>query len=359
MRRDWRLYGLPKRVSRLSGEEEGEDQMPVADMDIQAYGTAVMPDSDATQDIGGAIDLTKKVTWARLTAATEDTLNAVSSGAGDTTQKVTVTMRRPSGAIETEDLNLNGTTEVAGAKTANRILKSVKDATCAGTVAVYSDTIEEASKTALGGATTYVDLAADASAVDNYYQGMVWHSKTGTGANQVAEIVTYDGTLQRAYVRTLATAPSTDTVYDIMEGQVFEKSPNEIMEVRRICYAAAAEPSTGSERNYYEKFAIKNEHATLAMTNCYVAEDQTEGAYARTEFALETSKDGSGKNGAGNNRQVAPSAGITAFSDADKLVPTGNLDAGEYIGVWIKLNLPAGQAAASSHIRMILKGDSI
>ena len=331
--------------------------MPVADMDIQAYGSAVMPDSDATEEIGGAIDTSIKVTWARVTAATEDTLDAVSSGA-DTTQDVTVTMRRPSGAIETEVFSLNGTTVVAGTKTCNRILKSVKDLTCTGTVAIMSNTLEEADKTALGGATTYVDLAADASAVDNYYQGMVIHSKSGTGLNQVLEIVAYDGTLQRAYHRT-ATAMSTDTVYDIAEGQVFEKAPNEIMEVRRICYAAAAEPSTGSERNYYEKIAIKNEHGTLAMTNCYVAEDQTEGAYARTSFALETSVDGSGTNGAGNNRQVAPSSGVTAFDDADKLIPSGNLDAGEYIGVWIKLNLPAGTSANNSHIRMILKGDSI
>jgi len=333
--------------------------MSIEHKNIAVYGSAVMPDNDTVTEIGGAISLTKKCTWKRLTASPEDALDAVSSSAGDITQNITVTVRRPSGAIEDDVISLNGQTLVNGTLTANRIMKAVKSATCAGTVAVISQTREELNMALDGGGTDYMILPFGASAVDNYYQGMVFYSKTGTGANQLGMCVAYDGTTKYAYFKTFGTAfDGTETV-DIAEGVLFDKSPNEILECRRICYAAAAEPSSGSDRIYVEKVFFKNEHATLALTNCYLSEDQTVGVYADVDFALETTKDGTGTNGAGNNRQVAPTSGVTAFDSADKLVNTGNLGPGEAIGCWFKLNLTKGKAAQNSEILMIVKGDTI
>lgn len=86
----------------------------------------------------------------------------------------------------------------------------------------------------------------------------------------------------------------------------------------------------------FEKIHWKNTHATLTGTNSKVR--LSADPDARIRQGIETAK---GDTTTIANRKTTPS-GITFVDDnVDQSVPTGNLAAGESIGVWIEQNLPA------------------
>jgi len=325
-------------------------------MSVEAYniifhGSATMPDDDSTTQIGGAIDKSTRVTFAPLD--TTGTLKAVSSAAGDTTQSVTVYGRNAAGEKINETINLNGTTFAAGTESFERIMKATKSATTTGDVCVVESSAE-ASGTAQDGDTNEITLAAGASAVDNFYQFMILITDDG----DIREIVEYNGTTKVAKVRTWDNTPDSSTTYEIYNGVIFDKSPNEIDEVRRVFYDAAANPSGGAEKVLYEKVFVYNQHATLALTNA-VIDEVDEGAYATIEFALETTLDGTGTNGSGNDRYVAPSSGVGSFSsDAKNVVNSQNFSPQSGQGVWLKLTLAAGSAAAKTYYKLQTQGQS-
>lgn len=115
--------------------------MAIVAADIVVYGSASMPEDGATT-CGGAIDLTTRIIPedADLWNVLGDTVDAVSSNAGDTTQTVTVYGRNAAGVVVNEVLNLNGTTPATGATTFQSILKIVINASHAGTVTVTQHT---------------------------------------------------------------------------------------------------------------------------------------------------------------------------------------------------------------------------
>ncbi len=331
--------------------------MSVIKRDIRFYGSATMPDDDTVQQIGGAIDTAKKVVWGELSSAVQ--LKAVSANAGDTTQNIAITGRSSSGAKITETINLNGTTAVqAGTpKTFARLLKAVKSATCAGHIALMSNTATR-SNTATGGGVDadgqpYIDLDAGASATDDIYKGQVVRVTSGTGANGLNEIVAYNGTLKRAYVRNdWGTAPANGSGFEVAPGMFFEKTPTEIMQCRRIHFDEAAAATGGSNVKSYDKIFAKNTHATLALSNAVVSE-VVSGISTKEAFMLEGSLNASGTNGSGNNRKVAPSG---TFDSSNKNVPTGNLEPADAIGIWCELTLNAGDAAQNSFYELQVAG---
>lgn len=107
--------------------------MPVISSDLIMHLSANMPTDDVGTS-GGAIDLTGIV--AALTLAANDTLEVVSSDAGDTTQTATVFARDTGGAIVTQGVTLNGTTPVAFGTlgTVKAVLRVTLSATAVGTV---------------------------------------------------------------------------------------------------------------------------------------------------------------------------------------------------------------------------------
>ena len=235
-------------------------------------------------------------------------------------------------------------------------MKAIKDATCAGAVAAMSTTNEHAD-TAQGGGSNYITLAAGASAVDDEYLGKLVRTTGGTGANQIGECVKYDGTTKRFYVRGwTGDDPDNTTTYEVADGVVFEKTPNEIDEVRRVCYDAAAEAAGGSDKFNYEKVFVYNQHATLALTNAQIAE-VAEGIHAVVDFDLESTLDGSDDNGAGNNREVAP-GGYTFDSNAKDVANSGNFSPVSGQGLWLRLDLDAGDAAQNSFWKPRVTGQS-
>lgn len=125
--------------------------MPVTAGEAFWYGSANMPE-DNTSTAGGAVDTTTRVVFDSTSLANSlgpDTVEVVSSAAGDTTQTVTVYGRNAAGSLVNEVLSLNGTTVVNGATSFKTIYKVVVSASHTGTI-----TIRKASDN-----TTIVDLA--------------------------------------------------------------------------------------------------------------------------------------------------------------------------------------------------------
>jgi len=96
------------------------------------YGSAVMPEDEATQNIGGAIAPATEISFTRLLA--NSTLEVVSDSIADTTMSITVTGRAADGTLLSDTVALNGTTVVAITGTFKRLLKAVLTAPAAGTV---------------------------------------------------------------------------------------------------------------------------------------------------------------------------------------------------------------------------------
>lgn len=321
--------------------------MSVAICDIKTYGSASMPDDDSSTNIGGAIDTQKKAEMKDISPS--GNIEIISSASGDTSQTVAVTGRDAAGVQISETKTLNGQTAVAmtAQTTWERLLKAVKSATAAGDVAVEAVTAERTNTAQGGGADAsgnpYIDLDAAANAADDYYNGMVIRTTGGTGPNQIRQVIDYVGSTKRAYVsRTWGTNPDATTTFRVAQGMVFDKSPVEIMQVRRPFFNASA-PSTGT-RKYYEKLFFKNTHATLALTSAVIKEASDPSG--KIAFMLPATLDDTGGNGAGNSRQVAPAG---TFDSADKNVANSqNHSAGAAQGVWVELSLAAGDPATKT-----------
>jgi len=324
--------------------------MSIALSDLKIYGSASMPDDDTPTQIGGAIDTQRKPLFYDVGAA----IQCVSSAGGDTTQTVTLHYRDSAGNKQSEAKTLSGQTPVAFTATPERLLKAIKSATCAGDVAVEAATAERAG-TAQAGTGITITLDAGASASNDFYNGMVIRLTSGTGNGQIREIIAYDGTTKVATAGSQwGTTPDATSVFRIAKGMVFDKSPAEILECRRVFYDSGANPAGGATKEYHEKWFLKNTHATLSLTTAVVKEIADPSGLIT--FMLAASVDDSGTNGSGNNRLVAPSG---TFDNSNKSVPGGgSLAAGSAIGVWGKLTLAGGAAAQKTTYTPQLEGNT-
>lgn len=107
--------------------------MAISSTDLIFYSSANPTTSDSGTS-GGAVDRDMRVIFTDISAA--DTVEILSSAAGDTTQTVTITGRRADGVIVSDPLALNGTTVVTSTETFERILKVVMSADAVGVVTV-------------------------------------------------------------------------------------------------------------------------------------------------------------------------------------------------------------------------------
>lgn len=115
--------------------------MAIASTDIVYYGAASIAEDDVSTQ-GGAIDTSVRYVFdsSTLPNTLNDTIEMLSSSAGDNSQTVTVTGRSAAGSIITEDFSLNGTTVVNGAVVFQRILRIVVSASHAGAITVRKAT---------------------------------------------------------------------------------------------------------------------------------------------------------------------------------------------------------------------------
>lgn len=127
-----------------------------------------------------------------------------------------------------------------------------------------------------------------------------------------------------------------------------------VLTVRRLGYGISADVSTGSTRNYYEKIFVKNNNGTNALLSAVISENADPSSIVT--FDLESSKGGSNTS---TNRQTAPSTGMLgSFDNTDKNCPDTDLGAGEYLGIWVKITLTAGLAAAKTTWTPKISGSS-
>ena len=323
--------------------------MAVINQDIIFYGSNVMPDDDTPTGIGGAIALGVKPIF--NSPAAGGTVQYVSSNAGDTTQTVTVSYLDANNAVQTEVKTLNGTTVVAGSATMKTLEKGIKSASTSGDVAVEATTAERTG-TAQAGSATDITLDAGASAVDNAYRAMVLRITGGTGAGQIRDILSYAGATKIATVgRAWGTNPDATSTFRVSRGFMFDKSPSEVTQVRRIFYNAQANASGGATKTYYEKIFVKNTNGSANLTSGQIALTDAVGVIT---FGLPTTLDDTGSNGAGN-RQSAP-AGITFDAATKTMANSGTLTNGTAQGLWAKLTLPGGQSTLDTTFLLTAQG---
>ena len=114
--------------------------------------------------------------------------------------------------------------------------------------------------------------------------------------------------------------------------------PPGILTIRQPFMLASSAPLGGASRDFYEKIFIRNDNATLDLTEAQILEQADPGS--NITFALESTLDGSDDNGA-NGRQTAP-VGYTFDSNAKDVANSQNHTSEAAQGVWLKMTLAAG-----------------
>lgn len=167
-------------------------------------------------------------------------------------------------------------------------------------------------------------------------------SETKALTGTTAAIFSTLGVVERVLSVELASAAiGTITVRRSVAGATVRVIPAGERGFQMLFRKTASDPS--STVNYYAKFFWKNTHGTQAALGAVVK--QHADPDARITHLLANAVNDSATS---TNRITAPSAGDTqdpdTFDDTDKTVPGTDLAAGAQIGVWLRLQLPAGDS---------------
>lgn len=343
--------------------------MSVLKRDLRIYGCANMPDGDGTTT-GGAVDFAKKITFADVSPT--GTVDYVSSSASDTAVVLTAYGRDATGAIQSEAQTLTGTTPVAGAQSFERLMKALASGTGAvGDIAVIGHTPLIASHTAQSaanaGGTTDASITLQSGDGASVAIGDIIRitNNSPAGVNfQLREIIAIAGDVASVNAD-WATVPDATTTYDVHQGMLFPAAPNQITEVRRPFYNAAADGAGGTTRNYHEKVFAVNDNTATALTVAQIIKE-VDPASGTLNFALTTALDDAGTVG---DRQTAPSSGITGFSSGpapqainvpspQNLPPGAVPNAAGAQGIWLQLQLTAGLAPAKTSFTVRTSGQT-
>src|SRR5215472_9660784 len=354
--------------------------MSVLPSDMVAYGSANMPEADSVT-VGGAPDLTRRIAFYDVSPA--GTCDVISSSASDTATKITVYGRDGTGAIQSYTATLNGQTWVTGSQSFERLLyAAITGATANGPVAnpggtaavgdvalaahscvlpassVTTDatihTCQTGSANAAGVTPALMKLQSGDGASVAVGQ-LVW-TKGGTGPNQLRQIIAVSGygTDVVAVNRNWGTVPDNTTTYKILQGMLFEISPNAVTAIIRCFSTAAADIPSGSTRTFYEKAFIVNNNTATALTGAQVevaSETPALPTGAALDIALCTALNDTNTVA---NRQTTPVSGVGSFVTQPAFVSVpgvGNLPPGSAPntagaqGVWLRLTLNPGTAA--------------
>jgi hypothetical protein len=357
--------------------------MSVTPNNIVVYGSADMPEADGVT-VGGAVDFTKRVAFYDITSA--GTMDWVSSSSADTATNAQITGRDPTGAVQTPAaVTLNGQTVVTGSQSFERIgaavitggsiagLSNPGGTAAVGDVAamahscvlpsgsVTTDTTYHTAQTgsANTSGTTPPLFKLQSGDGANVAAGQIIWTRGGTGANQLRMIVATSGygTDVVAINRDWTTVPDNTTTYKIVQGILFDISPNAVTAVTRCFWTAAADVPTGSARYFFEKVFVVNNNTATALTGAEIeiaSETPSLPSGALLDLGLCTSLNDTNTC---NPRQQSSSfvpTGVSSFTTqpAYIAVPSpGNLPSGSAPnsagaqGCWLRLTLPAGTAA--------------
>jgi hypothetical protein len=353
--------------------------MSVLPSDIVVYGSANMPEADDAIN-GGAVDFSRRIAFYDIAPA--GNLDVISSSSSDTATKMAFYGRDATGVIQNQTLSLNGQTWVTGSQPLERLLYAALSgatangptanpggAAAVGDVALAahscvlptgSVTTDATVRTAQSGSanhtgTTPALLKLQAGDGAGVSPGQVIWIRSGTGANQLRQIIATSGygTDVVAVSRDWVTIPDNTTTYKILQGMLFEISPNPVTAITRMFSNTAADGPAGTQRTYYEKVFIVNNNTGAALTGAQIevaSETPSLPSGALLDLALTTVLN---DTGTAANRQAAASSGIGSFISQPAFVSVpgpGNLPSGAAPnaagaqGVWLRLTLPAGTA---------------
>jgi hypothetical protein len=354
--------------------------MSVLPSDIVVYGSVNMPETDGATT-GGGIDFTRRVAFYDIAPA--GSVDVISSSASDTATKITYSGRDSTGAIQSQTLTLAGQSWVTGSQSLERLLYAALSGASAngplanpgGTPAVgdvalaahscvlpsSSVTTDATVRTAQTGSANHSGTtpalfklqSGDGAGVS---AGQIIWIKGGTGANQLRQIIAAAGygTDVVAVNRDWATVPDNTTTYKVLQGMLFESSPNAVTAVIRTFSTSAADAPGGSQRTYYEKVFVVNNNSSTALTGAQIevaSETPSLPSGALLDLALTTALNDTGTV---VNRQTAPASGVGSFVPQPAFVNVpgpGNLPSGAAPnasgaqGVWLRLTLRAGTTA--------------
>lgn len=139
------------------------------------------PTADGTTS-GGAIDVDNRPVFTQLAA--NDTLEMVSSQAGDTTQSVTVTGRLATGVIDSEAKTVNGVSVVSFTHTLERVLKVLMNADATGIITIRrastGPTVGTIPVGERGFYAMFYDSASSTTGSTSRYEKIFWKNTHGT-----------------------------------------------------------------------------------------------------------------------------------------------------------------------------------
>jgi len=180
---------------------------------------------------------------------------------------------------------------------------------------------------------------------------IVSETETLTGTTPVA---TFERILK---ITCSSTSHGTITIRKESDDVTIATMENGIDAVRRPFYNASAEAASGSAKVFYEKVFVQNDHASLSLLSATITASADPSALLA--FDLEGSVNDTNSTA---NRLTAPAGGdmlgSPTWDDASKAVPGTDLAAAAKIGVWLRLSLAAGQAAAKTTYTLTVAGSS-
>jgi hypothetical protein len=344
--------------------------MSVQQFHLVAYGSLNMPESDGPI-IGGAIDFTTRISFSDVSP--QGTVDAVSTSASDTGISATWTGRSPAADPITETFTLTGQTPVTGSLTFERLLSGTVGLTALGDVAIYAHNAVAANHTAQTGSanstpTTPALMKLQSGDGAIVQVGHIIRTKSGTGPNQLNMVVatTGFGTDVVAVMKDWAAIPANDTGYDIVEGYMFERTPNQVRTIKRVLATCSADSPGGVSRDFYEKVFYVNNHPSLSLLNSQIILGSATPALPAgitLNFALATALNDASTS---TNRQTAPAGGsVTGFGTSISVPQTnGRLPGGAAPNaagaqaVWLHANLAAGAPAFKGSVDLQCTGNS-
>ena len=186
--------------------------MAVLATDLIVYNSLNRPEDDTTLT-GGGIDVDHRPVFTPLAA--NDTLEMLSSAAGDTTQTVTITGRDAVGAIISDVQTLNGTTVVSFTGTFERVLKVVMSADAVGIITIRrasaGPTVGTIPVGERGFNRMFYDSASEAASVERY-EKVFGRNNNGTDTLTNAEIELTADPSSRIRIGLAATKGDTATI---------------------------------------------------------------------------------------------------------------------------------------------------
>jgi len=123
--------------------------------------------------------------------------------------------------------------------------------------------------------------------------------------------------------------------------------------LRRPFYNVIADSDGGSQRVFYEKVFVKNNHGTLTLQDAGMSGGGPMATY--TAFGIES---GLNNSQSVTNRLTAPT-GVSPYVNTAQNIYTSNLAAGSGQGVWLRLTLAAGQTPLNDIYSIQVTGNTI